>query len=201
MRSAIYRCLAILLLIGAYVSSANAQATKESLTESELIAQVAGNSLSENIVHEITTRGLAFRPTDQYRALLTTAGGDVLVLTALKNAKISDRAERTEANGTGELLQHLATAGKLIRSKQYQEATEELNGALRSNGGSETGFVMGELLREQERWPEASAIYREVLRQTPDFTEAHTKLSFVLYSSGDQEEALREAKSALAVAP
>src|SRR5260370_41961071 len=135
MRSAIYRCLAILLLIGAYVSSATGQATKESLTESELIAQVAGNSLSENIVHEIATRGLAFRPTDQYRSLITTAGGDALVLSALKNPKISDRAERTEANGTGELLQHLATAGRLIRSNQYQGATEELHGALRSNAG------------------------------------------------------------------
>ncbi len=180
MRSAIHRYLAILLILGVYMPSASAQATRGPLTDSELMGLVAGNALSENIVHEIATRGLAFRLGDQYRSLLTTAGGDALVLAALKNAKISDRAERPEANRTGELLQHLATAGKLIRSKQYQEATEELNGALRSNGGSETGFVMGELLREQERWPEASAIYREVLRQSPEFPEAHTKLSFIL---------------------
>ncbi len=101
MRSAIYRCLAILLLIGAYVSSANAQATKESLTESELIAQVAGNSLSENIVHEIATRGLAFRPTDQYRSLLTTAGGDLLVLDALKTHRLATVPNERKPTGQG----------------------------------------------------------------------------------------------------
>src|SRR6266478_2300493 len=116
MRSAIHRYIAILLILGVYMPSASGQATRGPLTDSELMALVAGNSLSENIVHEIAARGLAFRPSDQYRSLLTTAGGDVLVLAALKTAKTKDLGERTEANGTGELLKHLATAGKLIRS-------------------------------------------------------------------------------------
>ena len=61
MRSAIHRCLAILLVFYICVSSANAQVAREPLTDSKLIALVADNALGENIVHEIATRGLAFK--------------------------------------------------------------------------------------------------------------------------------------------
>src|SRR6266576_2384021 len=61
MRSAIHRCLAILLVFYICMSSANAQVAREPLTDSKLIALVADNALGENIVHEIATRGLAFK--------------------------------------------------------------------------------------------------------------------------------------------
>ena len=61
MRSAIHRCLAILLVFYICVSSENAEVAREPLTDSKLIAQVADNALGENIVHEIATRGLAFK--------------------------------------------------------------------------------------------------------------------------------------------
>src|ERR1700682_1880063 len=77
MRSALNRCLTILLILGVYVSSADAQAAREPLTDSKLIALVPGGTLSEDIVREIESRGLAFRPGDQYRSLITTAGPDV----------------------------------------------------------------------------------------------------------------------------
>ena len=60
---------------------------------------------------------------------------------------------------------------------------------------------MGELLRRQERWAESVAVYTEVLRQDPDFPEAHTKLSYLMYRLGDPEQALREARIALARTP
>ena len=56
MRSAIHRCLAILLVFCVYVSSANAQAGREPLTDIKLIALVAGGALSEDIAHEIESR-------------------------------------------------------------------------------------------------------------------------------------------------
>ena len=44
------------------VPAENAEVAREPLTDSKLIAQVADNALGENIVHEIATRGLAFKP-------------------------------------------------------------------------------------------------------------------------------------------
>jgi tetratricopeptide (TPR) repeat protein len=166
------------------------------------MALVAGNALSENIVQEINSRGLAFGPNDRYRSLIQAAGADSALMAALRNAKIASSGQGA-ANDVAkdQLLQHLATAGKLIRSKQYQEASQELSAALQSGDGYEAGFVMGESLWQQEQWPEASAVYAEVLRRAPDFLEARTKWSFVLHYLGDQDEALRQARIVLAQAP
>jgi tetratricopeptide (TPR) repeat protein len=201
MRSAILRYLTILLILGFYSSVACAQATREPITDSELMALVAGNALSENIVHEIETRGLAFRPGDQFRSLLTDAGADSSIMAALTKAKTSDASAPTEKDGAAQLLQRLAEAGKFVRNKQYGEAAQELTAALQNGGGAETGFVMAEVLRAQEQWSNVETILREVQRQAPNFPEAHTKLSYELYRINDGEGALGEARIALAVNP
>ena len=86
-----------------------------------------------------------------------------------------------------------------MNQKKYDAAAVELNQAL--DNGPETsavGFAMGEVLRATQRYSEAVAVFAEVLKQDPDFPEAHTKLSFNLYRTAEPEEALREAKLAIA---
>jgi tetratricopeptide (TPR) repeat protein len=194
--------LATLSVLCICVPLANGQVKRPALTDSELLALVAGNELSESIVQQMKSRGLAFRPNEQYETLIQTAGGDAALITALRNARIADSGQSTESNASREqLLEHLAAGGRLIRSKQYQKAEQELTSALQSGGGAEVGFVMGESLREQEQWPEAAAVYTEVLRRSPDLSEAHTKLSYINYRMGHRQEALRQAQAALAHDP
>src|ERR1700676_5376309 len=101
---------------------APAQTTKPPLTDSELMALVARNALSENIIQESNSRGLAFRPSDQYRSLMETAGADAALMAALSKAKIAGSGGgAANDKARDQLLQHLATAGKLIRSKQFAE--------------------------------------------------------------------------------
>src|SRR5260370_23754601 len=181
--------------------TAASETASRPLRQTELLALVAGNALPENIVHEITVRGLGFRPEVAYRAQLKTSGADPMVLKALDAAKNSaDNSAEYQPNR--ELLQHLAAAGKYIKEKPYDEAAEQLTATLKGNFEKvEIGFVMGELLRQQERWTEAAAVYKEVLNEAPDFPEVHTKLSYVIHRLGDVEQALREAKMALARTP
>jgi tetratricopeptide (TPR) repeat protein len=197
MTLSICRRFIILLAFSSCAGLAGAQEKRIPLNKSELLALVAGNALSENIAHEIESRGLAFQATDTYRFQLATAGADARVLAALGKATISSSNEAADDKDSAELLQHLSAAGKLMRFKQYQEAAEQLNGALQANGSAEAGFVMGELLKVQEQWPMAASVYQQVLKQNPGFPEAHTKLSYVMYRLGDPEEGLREAKTAL----
>jgi tetratricopeptide (TPR) repeat protein len=197
MRQLFSRYALALFILFVSTSFMQAQTKKEPLSKSELIALVAGNSLNEDVVLEIEMRGLAFHPSDPYRSLVYEAGGDARVLAALGNAKIIEGGMGPDSDAVAQLLRHLSTAGKLIRTKQYDEATKELTAALQSGGGPEAGFVMGKLLHNQEQWPQAALIYGEVLHQDPEFTEAHIKLSYILYRLGDPEGALREAKSAL----
>jgi hypothetical protein len=108
----------LILLSFTCVTISSAQEKIQPLKAGTLAALVAGGALSENVVHKIETRGLAFHPSDEFRFQLTIAGADGRVLQALRKAKISGSAAEAEDKSAAEHLSHLAKAGKLIRDKQ-----------------------------------------------------------------------------------
>jgi len=116
----------------------------------ELLALVAGGALPETVLREIEIRGLGFHPDDLYRSQLKDAGADVRTLNELDAAKVVIGSEKDQPDK--ELLRHLSNAGKLMKAPSYTEAAGELNAALTSKSERpESGFVMGELLRQLER--------------------------------------------------
>src|ERR1700722_8624201 len=144
--------------------SAWAQAPAKPLTDSNLIALVAGGALTENIVNEVRLRGLLFQPDNQYRLQLKTAGADLALLAALNAAKINASAKSDGDKQRVDLVRRLARAADLIKKKQYPDAVRELNAALAVDPeDAAAGCVMGELLRQQEQWPAAVSVYREVV--------------------------------------
>src|SRR5260370_15043177 len=201
MTSSIWRHFVILLAICSCAAVTGAQEKSKPLTTSELLALVAGNALNENVVHEIESRGLAFRPADEYRSKRTNDGADARVLAALVKAAISSAPGVADTKESSEVLTKFSASGTFWGAEKDQEAAEELNGALQASGSVEAGFVMGELLRRQEQWPMAASVYQQVLKQDPDFPEVHTKLTYLMYHLGDPDEALRQAKTALTLTP
>lgn len=175
-------------------------APHSSLRKSELLALVAGDCLPENTVFEIRSRGLSFTPDDKYKSLLKDAGADPTVLAALGATKITN--EQSASTEDPALLQHLSSAGAKIRAGQLDEAARELTAALTGgSGASEIGFVQGMVLIDLKRFEEAGQVYLEILHEDPDFPQLHTRLSLTYFQSGDAEDALREAKAALAENP
>lgn len=189
--------LVISLFSVVLLPSALAQTKSHPVTGGELIALVASESLDQNIVHTIDSRGIAFRPTEQYRALLTTAGADAAVMDALKNAKISADASFPEQSDTPEVLAHLAAAGKLIRAKQFDDAGKEIVAVLDSRITPEAGFLMGHLQDRVKEWTNAATIYSKVIEMAPDFPGAHARLSFDIFKMEDTDAAMTEAQAAL----
>lgn len=169
------------------------------LREAELLALVAGNALPENVVRQIATNGLAFQPDAAYRTLLTNAGADARIVKALDAAEVST-VDLDQPNS--DVLQHLSEAAKLMRARSDDDAARELTAAVTASFRSaECGFVMGELLQREQDWERAEVMYDAVLNENPNFPEAHTKLSYVLYREGNALEALREARAALVITP
>lgn len=198
MRSILVRCaLSLICFCNLTLLVGQAAPKAKPVGESELMALVAGNALSENIVHEIQVRGLVFHPDDIYKAQLKNAGADAALLSALDKAKVAQGTHHEMGQADLDLVAHLANAGMLIRSKKFDAATTELTAALQAGAEVEAGFVMGEALRQQEQFDFAVRVYQRVLGQDPNFPEIHTKLAFVLHKSEDQEGAMREAKLAL----
>jgi tetratricopeptide (TPR) repeat protein len=177
------------------------QTAAKPVSKSELLALVAGNALSENIVREVQTRGLSFRVDDAFKRRLSTAGADTNLLTAVANAKTTHASNKADGETEVALQNHLSSAGKMLRAKQYQEATRELSDALQAGAHVEAGFVMGELLRQEKEFDLAVNVYRSVLHEDPGFPEVRTKLAFVLYRTGEQESAMREVHAVLAQNP
>jgi tetratricopeptide (TPR) repeat protein len=180
-----------------FLPSVVAQTKSHPVTGSELIALVASESLDQNIVHAIESRGIAFRSTEQYRTLLITAGADAAVMDALKNAKISADATFPEQADLPEVLAHLTSAGKLIRATQFEEAGKEIVAALGSRITPEGGFLMGHLQDRMKEWENSATIYSKVIEMAPDFPGAHTRLAYDIFRLGDPDSSMREAQAAL----
>jgi tetratricopeptide (TPR) repeat protein len=192
----------LILLVSAPDLLSARPSTKSPLSSSTLLALLAGNALPEAATSAIETRGLAFKPTDDYRAQLSLAGATPEVLQALSKAQVYPVTQPQNARPPTPIWQHLALAGKLIREKKYSDAEREVNAAMVAGADRlDAGFVMGEALRRQEQWIRAEAVYHEILRVDEDFPQAYTKLSFIVHSTGDNEESLRIAKVALAAVP
>jgi tetratricopeptide (TPR) repeat protein len=183
------------------IAAAQTPATPTPLKAGDLLALVAGNALPEDIVDAIETNGLAFRPDDDYSSLLTTAGADPTVISALNGAKAT-RDQTAEAESGKEFLQDLAQAGADLKAKRYNDAGQQVMAALKTSFNRVAcGFVMGEVLSQENSWDQAQTIYEQILQEDANFPEAHAKFSFILYRQGDGEGALREAKAALAQSP
>ena len=179
-------------------SSASVAQSHQPLHDSEVLALVAGAALPGNVVHEIAARGLDFNPDESFRSQLKSIGADATILSALKTAKRSPTGTQGEKSHQV-FLAHLTAAARLTNTQDYDAATVELNAAIDCGSDSPSvGFIVGELLRAEERYSEAVAVYAELLKQNPNFPEAHTKLSYVLYRTGESDDALHEAKLAIA---
>jgi Flp pilus assembly protein TadD len=168
------------------------------LRASEVMALEAGGALAANIAHDIAVRGINFHPDGDFIALMTKAGADASVIAALKTAKVTEGPAQPDK----QLLQQLCNAAVMMKNKQYGDAADKLSAALKSSfARTETGFVMAEVLRLENQFDKAAAIYAQILDSNPDFPEVHDKASYVLYRSFDDVKALNEAKAALALYP
>jgi len=193
------RCAFALVLLSFSLSSgALAQTATKPLRASEVMALEAGGALPANLAHDIAVRGINFHPDSDFLALMARAGADASVTAALKTAKVAEGAAQPDKL----LLQQLCDAAVMMKNKQYGDAADKLSDALNASfARMETGFVMAELMRRENQFDKAAAIYAEILDSNPDFPEVHDKASYVLYRLSDDENALNEAKAALALYP
>jgi tetratricopeptide (TPR) repeat protein len=196
--------LAAFAIIFSFVSAGYSvsESPRKPLRRAEVMAMIAGRSLPKNIAHEVATRGLAFHPSDTYLQQLKTAGAGSPVIEAVGKARVANPNNINPDKWEAELLERLTRTSVLMNQQQYDKAIEQLTAALDASVASpEAGFVMGAILREEHDWPESAAVYKEVLREDPQFPDAHTKLSYLLYRLDDSDGAVREAKIALAENP
>jgi tetratricopeptide (TPR) repeat protein len=177
--------------------SLSANEERPSLSKAQVLALLAAGVFPENLAHDIESRGTAFALDDNFSALATAAGADAVVMAALRKAKNNPPAS-SENPPDQATLRGISSAGGLIRSSDYAAAAKELNG-LSSDPAAKyaVAFLMGEILGRGQRFAESAEVYSQILEEQPDFPEIHSRLSFALAESDDDEGGFREAKLAL----
>jgi len=95
----------------------------------------------------------------------------------------------------------------LVHDRNFAAAEDKLRAMLRDETGSSPSnlallhFVLGTVLRREEKFDEALDEFTESSRMMPGFPETHSQLSFLFYRTDDAGDALAEARTALSMDP
>ena len=190
--------LAIILLICSVATAAGTNGAKKPLNKEIILSLVVSGSEPESIVEHIHSRGIAFKPTTEFSQQLKTVGAGQTVLDAVTKAQVI--AGDAQADDVA-ILSAMIQAGSALKAGDFTGAARALAATKGGARHPAVLFVMGELLSRQQAWPRAAALYAGLLEIDPDFPEVHTKLAYASYSSGSTDDAISEAKAALAETP
>jgi tetratricopeptide (TPR) repeat protein len=92
----------------------------------------------------------------------------------------------------------------LAYAKNFDAAADKIRALLQITDDQSTAllhFLLGTILRRQDRFDEALDEFTESSKLAPGFPEAHNELSYLLYRTDDADNALAEARTALSIDP
>ena len=95
-----------------------------------------------------------------------------------------------------------AQVAALVHDKNFDAAEDKIRALL--NDQAEDAllhFVLGTVLRRQDRFDEALDEFSESSRLMPGFPETHSQISYLFYRTDDADDALAEARTALSMDP
>ncbi|HMD18022.1 MAG TPA: tetratricopeptide repeat protein [Terriglobales bacterium] len=95
-----------------------------------------------------------------------------------------------------------AEVAALVHNKDFDAAENKTRALLHDDSNNALlHFVLGNILRRQDRFDEALDEFTESSRLLPGFPETHSQLSYLFYRTDDAEDALAEARTALSMDP
>jgi tetratricopeptide (TPR) repeat protein len=119
----------------------------------------------------------------------------------------SDQTTRKSTTNPSDCSGPTAPVAALIHEKNFDTAEDKIRALLRNNeddaqsNSAVLQFVLGTILRRQERFDEALDAFTESSRLMPAFPETHSQLSYLFYRTDDSDNALAEARTALSLDP
>jgi tetratricopeptide (TPR) repeat protein len=195
---------AIFLWLAGGISSARIQRLAQARTESP-----------DKLANELSNfaPNLSCHATTQCSRALQKAGADSgLIQSLLHRSSDQNRERKSAASGPCACASPAAQIAALIHDKNFNAAEDMIRALLRDDTGDASlnnalpndallHFVLGTILRRQDRFDEALDAFTESSRLMPGFPETHSQLSYLFYRTDDSAEALAEARTALSMDP
>ncbi len=154
-------------------------------------------------------RNFSCHATTQCTRALQKAGADSGLIQSLVRQN-SDR--KPASNASCSCSGPAAQVAALVHAKNFDAAQDKIRVLLRDNAdyalpnhaspnNAALYFVLGTILRRQDRFEEAIDAFTESSRLMPGFPETHSQLSYLFYRTDDSGDALAEARTALSMDP
>jgi tetratricopeptide (TPR) repeat protein len=208
-------CVLRLLLLLLAAGSLQAEQTSPAFSCDTIFWWLAGGLSSARIQRLVQTQSddhTSCHATTQDTRVLQKAGADAGLIQSLAHhnseGNPAHRPEPKLAVGTaGSASGPAAQVAALVHDKQFSTAEDKIRSMLREETGSASAhsallhFVLGTVLRRQDRFDEAIDEFTEASRLMPGFPETHSQLAYLFYRTDDAEDALAEARTALSMDP
>jgi len=145
------------------------------------------------------TRTLSCQSTSQCTRALQKAGADSGLIHSLAGRSPE---RKSAANTSCVCSSPAAQIAALVHDKNFDDAENKIRALLHDDANNGLlNFVLGTLLRRQDRSDEALDTFTEASRLLPGFPETHSQLSYLFYRMDDPDAALAEARTALSMDP
>ncbi len=149
------------------------------------------------------TRTLSCQSTSQCTRALQKAGADSELIQSLVGRRSNRKPAADSACVCSSPAAHVAA---LVHDKNLDAAENKVLALLHDDGNNDANkgllnFVLGNILRREDRFDEALDAFTESSRLLPGFPETHSQLSYLFYRMDDPEAALAEARTALSMDP
>ena len=206
------RCVLRWLLLLLAAGSLRAEQAPATSASDAIFLWLAGGISSARIQRLAQTQGDAPKPflsrsTPQCTRALQKAGADSGLIQSLARLT-SDLApgRKSVTNASCACSSPAAQIAALVHDKNFDAAEDKIRALLRDDGNSSPNsallhFVLGTILRRQDRFDEALDEFTESSRLMPGFPETHSQLSYLFYRTDDADDALAEARTALSMDP
>ena len=201
------RCVLRWLLLPLAAASLQAESVPATPTSDAIFLWLAGGISSARIERLAQTQGqaltlscVATSPCNQQCArALQKAGADSGLIQSL----VSTRPDRKSAASTSAACSSpAAQVAALVHDKNFNAAEDKVHALLRDDTNNALlHYVLGTILRGQDRFDEALDEFTESSRLMPGFPETHSQLSYLFYRTDDPGAALAEARTALSMDP
>ena len=207
------RCVLRWLLLLLAAGSLHAEQAPPTPASDAVFLWLAGGISSARIQRLAQTRNEALNPschaTTQCTRAWQKAGADAGLIQSLGR---QNRDRKPAAIPACACSSPAAQIAALVHDKKLDAAEDKIRTMLRDDAADASRqsalpnnallqFVLGTILRRQNRFDEALDAFTESSRLMPGFPETHSQLSYLFYLTEDSDEALAEARTALSMDP
>ncbi len=221
------RCVLRWLLLFLVAGSLQAEQTPSTPASDAIFLWLAGGISNARIQRLAQTWGEAetlscpatSQCNQQCARALQKAGADAGLIKSLVGHAAEPKAglnspskvNRPQASSSCTCASPAAQVAALVHDKDFDAAENKIRALIHDDAGNGHNqalqnqalqhFVLGNILRREDRFDEALDEFMESSRLLPGFPETHSQLSYLFYRTDDAEDALAEARTALSMDP